>query len=99
MMPTQLVDVLSEIIDLLYQCGRTDRAAWLNERRSVLLDEQATADAREHASNELHGVVLGMGGLMDLSLTPESGSSYTSNSARERLDALGDTLYELTRWP
>lgn len=97
MTPTGLAGLLSEIIDLLSQCGRTDRAAWLNVRLAILLDDQATADAREHASNELHGVVLGMGGLMDLSLTPASGSSYTSGSARERLDLLGEALYTLTR--
>jgi hypothetical protein len=70
MMPAQLHDVSPEITDLLDECGRTDRAAWLNERRNVLLDEEATIDAREHASDEVHGVVVGMGGLLDLSLTP-----------------------------
>lgn len=97
MTSTRLVAILSEIIDLLSQCGLTERATWLNDRLAILLDDRATADAREHVSNELHGVVLGMGGLMDLSLAPASGSSYTSSSARERLDLLGDRLYELTR--
>lgn len=92
-----IVRVLSDIIDLLEQCGRTDRAAWLNERMTLLLDVSATPDAIEHAANELHGVVLGMGGLMDLTLDPRPGSQYSSQSAREQLDTLSNTLYDLTR--
>jgi hypothetical protein len=92
-----LVGVVSQIIDLLQQCGRADRAAWLQERVAVLEAGDAVVDAREHVTNELHGVVLGMGGLMDLSLAPEPGSTYSSASARERLDELADILYDLTR--
>ncbi|WP_427129142.1 hypothetical protein [Pseudarthrobacter sp. S9] len=92
-----LLGVVSEIINLLKQCGRADKAAWLQERVAVLEARDAVADAREYATNELHGVVLGMGGLMDLSLVPEPGSAYSSESARERLDELADILYDLTR--
>lgn len=92
-----LINVLSEIVTLLRQCGYEERSGWLEERQAVLQAVDATADAREHASAELHGVVLGMGGLMDLSLRPIEGSSYTPASARERLDSLGDALYDLTR--
>ncbi len=93
----RLATVLSEIIDVLEKCGRADRADWLKERLALLEDVQATADAREHAANELHGVVLGMGGLMDLTLDPGPGSSYTPQAARKKLDTLSDTLYDLTR--
>ncbi|MGI8627296.1 MAG: hypothetical protein ACR2J5_12110 [Geodermatophilaceae bacterium] len=95
--PSRLDGLLGEIVGLLRQCGHADKAGWLEERRAVIASADATPDAREHASNEIHGVVLGMGGLMDLSLTPVPESSYTSASARQRLDALGDTLNELTR--
>ncbi|UQX88704.1 hypothetical protein M6D93_01570 [Jatrophihabitans telluris] len=94
---SSLTDVLTEIIDLLGQSGRPDKAAWLQERKLLLQRSDVTDDAREHVTTELHAVVLGMGGLMDLSLAPEPGSSFTAASARERLDALGDTLYDLTR--
>jgi hypothetical protein len=97
MTTASLTDLLSEIIDLLGQCGRPEKAAWLQERKLLLQRSDVTEDAREHVANELHAVVLGMGGLMDLSLAPELGSSYTAASARERLDALGDTLYDMTR--
>jgi hypothetical protein len=92
-----VVTVVSEIIDLLQRCGRADRATWLRERIAVLEADDASTDAREHVTNELHAVVLGMGGLMDLSLVPEAGSTYSPESARERLDELADILYGLTR--
>jgi hypothetical protein len=97
MTTSSLTDVLSEIIELLGQCGRSEKAAWLQERKLLLLRSDATEDAREHVANEIHAVVLGMGGLMDLSLAPQPGSSYTVASAQERLDALGNILYDMTR--
>jgi hypothetical protein len=92
-----LPGVLAEIIDLLGECGRPDRASWLAERLAVLQKDNATADAREHVATELHGVVLGMGGLMDMSLVPAPGSHLSSTVAREKLDELADRLYDLTR--
>lgn len=94
---TQLIWVVSQIVDLLDECGRIDEAAWLAARKAVLENVDATADAREHVVGELHSVVPGMGGLMDLSLTPNPTSSYSAVSAREKLDSLCDRLYELTR--
>ncbi|HWH25191.1 MAG TPA: hypothetical protein VNT53_00915 [Pseudolysinimonas sp.] len=92
-----LVGVVSEIIDLLEQCGHPDRAEWLRERVTTLKADEAVDDARGQVTEELHSVVLGMGGLMDLSLNPAPGSTYSSESARERLDELADILYDLTR--
>lgn len=90
-------NILTEVIDLLRQCGVDDLAVWISERQDVLQASDATNDAREHAMNELHGAVLGMGGLFDLYLVPAAGSPHTTTSARERLDVLSDRLYELTR--
>lgn len=97
MMATPLTRVVSAIIDLLQQCGQSEKAVWLAERLAVLQDGEATSDAREHVASELHAVVLGMGGLMDLSLDPKPGSVHSAGSAREELDGLGDLLYDLTR--
>jgi hypothetical protein len=75
-------------LGVLRECDCSEHAAWFEERKKLLSD----SDAR----SELNSVVFGMGGLMDLSLTPEPGSAFTPTSARECLDALGDDLYRLT---
>ncbi|MBN9630396.1 MAG: hypothetical protein J0I18_07290 [Actinobacteria bacterium] len=92
-----LTAVLVETIDLLRQCGRPDRADWLAERLRILRRDDATAEVRKRAVAELHGVVLGMGGLMDIVVEPPSESKLSPRSARERLDELADKLFDLTR--
>jgi hypothetical protein len=93
----ELIQVVTEVIEILEECGYDDRASWLSIRAEVLRDEATSGDAYQKVVHELHGVVLGMGGLMDLSLRPRPGSGYTSDSARARLDLLGDRMYVLTR--
>lgn len=88
---------VSEIIGILDECGYSDEANWLSKRLAVLSDPSATADALEHARNELHTVVPGMGGLLDLDLTPRAGSAMTPERARERMDSLATVLFEGTR--
>lgn len=97
MSTSELRDVLADIIDLLGQTGHEDRARWLAERLALLSDATATVDAQEYARTELHGVVLGMGGLMDLVPRPESSSRWTASVARQQLDELADRLYALTK--
>jgi len=92
-----LTAVLAEIIDLLQRCGRPDRASWLAERLAVLQQDDATPDVRDRVAAELHGVVLGMGGLMDMTVEPPADSQLSPRTAREKLDKLADQLYELTR--
>jgi|GEM_PF-6179772 len=92
-----LTAVLAEIVDLLRKCGRPDRASWLAERLTVLQQDGTTADVGDRVAAELHGVVLGMGGLMDITLEPSVESELSPRAAREKLDELADRLYDLTR--
>lgn len=90
----ELERVVAEIRAILHAHGQPDRSRWLAERELVL----ASADSREAVTatlNELHSVVLGMGGLFDLPLT--SSLFATAGEARKRLDELADQLYEMTR--
>ena len=97
MTTASLIGVLNGIVKLLRQCGYVDKAVWMDSRRLVIASSESSPEARERAMNELHGVVLGMGGLLDLSLHPTPESRYSSSSARKQLDALADALYDLTR--
>jgi hypothetical protein len=93
----ELIQVLTEISALLERTGHPDRAAWLNSRQGVLLDPVATDDGREFARSEVHSIVSGMGGLLDMRLVPDATLKLSPREARERLDHLADRLYELTR--
>lgn len=97
MSTSELRDVLADIIDILDETGHAERARWLAERLSVLNDHSATPDAQEHVRLEIHGIVLGMGGLMDLEPRPDSSSRRTAAVARQQLDELADRLYVLTK--
>ena len=94
---SRLETLITSIAELLRQCGHADRAAWLEDRLAVLNDPISTPDAREFVRTEVHGIVLGMSGLMDLNLRPDPLSGYTARSARERLDELADELYQATK--
>ncbi len=61
----------------------------------MLEDPETPADKLEATMNELHHIVLGMGGLMDL--RHRAPSTAEADSAREDLDTLADRLFELTR--
>lgn len=90
--------VVEEIIFLLRQCGEDGYVAWLEQKLLALRTaDSSSGQGRSEVLSDLHGVVLGMGGLMDLTLRPLSSSRMTSTFARERLDRLSDQLYELTR--
>jgi hypothetical protein len=90
-----LIDVLRALISLLGRFGETERAAWLRERLVVLESDTASAGEANSAAAELHGVVLGMSGLMDMHL--RSDSQVASKDANAELRRLADQLYELTR--
>ena len=96
-MSAELEEVTAQIIELLTHTGHSDRADWMAERLRTLRDAQATPDAREFVATELHGVVLGMGGLMDMVLRPDDDIGISSVQARDQLDGLADRLYDLTR--
>jgi hypothetical protein len=95
MVPIELIEVLAEIESLLIAWGFQDRADWIAARRAVLGDSDSTDDSREFAMSELHGVVLGMGGLSDL-MPP---NSLDKTADMERRDRLADRLYALTGSP
>ena len=94
---TELATLVAEIAVLVREGGHADRADWLEERLVALRDPGLSEAELARISSELHGIVLGMGGLMDLELTVGASSSETAGSARARLDDLADRLYEATR--
>ncbi|WP_431279062.1 hypothetical protein [Leifsonia poae] len=91
---TQLIDVVRRVIELLEQCGRQENAHWMRERLRLL----QVGDASETlaCTKELHSIVLGMGGLIDISLEPRDPLSLSANDARASMDELADRLYRLT---
>jgi hypothetical protein len=88
-----LAAVLGDLITLLDSGGHPDRATWLRERLMRLSDEIEPAEV-EHVREELHGVVLGIVGLYDLTLTPDE-SAHRQEGREMRLDELAGRLYRL----
>lgn len=95
MAPTELSQVVAEVEALLIGWGYRDRADWVAARRRVLEDSDSTDDGLEFVASELHGVVVGMGGLLDL-MPPES---LDRTAEMERRDQLADRLFTLTGKP
>lgn len=94
MTAADLPQVVAAIRELLEAYGHESRAAWLEEREQVL-KAGASPERTETTIQELHAIVLGMGGLFDLPLTTPSKEAGVA--ARDRLDELADRLFELTR--
>jgi hypothetical protein len=90
-----LVEVLRSVIELLARFGETARADWLAARLATLRDPASMPEHVGTTIDELHEVVLGMGGLMDLHLRGRSQSE--TEEANEDLERLADQLFELTR--
>jgi hypothetical protein len=59
-----LIELLDAIVLLLRECGQFERSAWFGQCIVTLEDPASTRDALEHTKTEIHGVILGMGGLM-----------------------------------
>lgn len=91
-----LDEALAETVTLLDECGFSDRASWLADRADVLADPDSTADARQTAKAEVHGVLSGMGGLVDEYLIPRDGSPMSESEANTKRDELAETLHRLT---
>lgn len=89
----EVVALLDQLVDLLNQHGESGRAAWLSERRSVLQDSAAMPDVIDGTFEDLHGIVSGMGGLLDVHLRAGDRSAVVNASLYE----MADRLYELTR--
>ncbi len=87
--------VVGALAELLTRFGHPDRAVWLRSRLAVLEDATATTDDTAAAVSEMHNVVLGMGGLLDLHLSGTSASE--TDAANAELERLADQLFELTR--
>lgn len=90
-----IVAVLEDLIGLLDSGGHSDRATWLRDRQRRLSGASKSAEV-EHIREELHAVVLGMGGLYDLTLTPGEESGHGQEADEKRLDELAGRLYSLT---
>lgn len=94
MTATDLPQVVAAIRELLGAHGQESKAAWLEERERTLR-AGGSPEAIKTTIEELHGIVLGMGGLFDLPLTKPS--KEAAEAARVRLDELADRLYDMTR--
>ena len=92
----ELSQVVVRLVELLRQMGHADKADWLGRRLALVSDLTAGTDAVASAKRDLHGVVVGMGGILDLQpkVDPES---QASRAAKEEADVLADRLYELTK--
>ncbi len=91
----QIAAVVRALVALLSRFDEMDRVDWLSERLAVLSSADSSEVQVGRASADLHGVVLGMGGLTDLHL--DSGSVENAIDANAELDQLADELFELTR--
>jgi len=87
--------VLTQIVALLSDAGRDDKASWLKDRLTLLRDPAHGNERRQSVLAELHSAVPGMGGLVDLRLEPRA-AGLSPQRAREQLLPLADRLYELT---
>lgn len=94
MIASQLPQVVAAIRALLEAHGQVSKAAWLEERQRTL-EAGGSPETIKTTIEELHSIILGMGGLFDLPLT--SASKESGEAARIRLDELADQLFDMTR--
>jgi len=97
MLSLEVASVLTEIADLLADAGEMAKVEWLRARLLMLRSPETSPEDMRRIRHELNGIVLGMGGLFDLSLEAPSTSKLTGIEARRKLDRLSDRLYRLTR--
>ncbi|MEI2808946.1 MAG: hypothetical protein V9F00_01660 [Nocardioides sp.] len=90
----ELVRLVAAIRELLEAHGQESKGAWLLERERAL-EAAESPEVIEWTMEELHSIVLGMGGLFDLPLAATS--KEAEEAARTRLDELADQLFEMTR--
>jgi hypothetical protein len=88
-------DVINKICALLDRFGEDDKVEWLVIRLNVLESVDSGNDEVVETFHEIHGVVLGMGGLMDLYLQGDAVEETVDANAELR--RLADQVYELTR--
>jgi hypothetical protein len=93
-----LEQVLSEVVVILSSYDQQEKAAWLESRLRVLQATESDSSKRIKATSEVHGVIVGMGGLLDSRLTLSTGE-WAGVAAHERLERLADRLYVLTTPP
>jgi hypothetical protein len=94
MTTAELVQIVAAIRELLEGHGQEPKGAWLAERERAL-EAAETPESIRSTMEELHSIVLGMGGLFDLPLAATS--KEAEEAARSRLDELADQLFERTR--
>jgi hypothetical protein len=93
MTTARLLSVVDRIVSILAGHGR-DKADWLSERAKVLRTPTSQDDDVVRAREEMHGIVMGMGGLFDLALEPSSDRNMAD--IRHELDELPNQLHKLT---
>ena len=92
---SRILGIVDQIIPLLTTHGYPDKAEWLARKAALLRDTALPEGGAKAVLQELHRLVPGMGGLMDLEVTGSSRDEEVR--VRQALDRLGDELYELTR--
>ncbi len=81
-MKSKLLTTLAEIIGLLTSCGEMTRAEWFRQKLLVLEREASSSAGFQVVIGELRRILVGMGSLSDLSLTPVASSGLTRQEIR-----------------
>lgn len=89
----ELAGVVESLVQLLAQHGEREKAEWLAVRLTILKRDGATDDEMKLTRAELHHVVLGMDGLLDLHLE----ATAEEPRVNQRLSGLADRLHQLTK--
>ena len=90
----ELISLTQAIAGILRAFGEPTGADWLDVRTARLQSATSDEEVREIGS-ELHGIVLGMGGLTDLFLDDVDGRD--GSAATTQLRSLADRLYQVTK--
>lgn len=93
-MKKQLIEVLTEIINLLTECGWGDKAEWFEKTKQTLLSTPEDSKAIAETLRMLNAATSGIGSFTDLPLRPNS-TGMSVGEARSLQWRLADELGEL----
>jgi hypothetical protein len=97
-MTKRLIQLLSEVRELLLTCGLPDRAKWFYDFEVNLNDVSITKEKLCEILSKLDSILGGMGSFSDIPLTP-SGEKMTIQQARnlqwELAEKIGNEIMSL----
>ncbi len=96
-MTDDLISTIDNVIQLLKECGETDRAKWFVERQAVVTAMPTASAEFQAAIHQVQDILVGMGSFSDLALTPRKHSTLTREMAREQQWDLTERLGTLIR--